>query len=232
MKQKVLIFASNPETDKKIINELEKIGVQCKIACNLGDFHWILSVNTIDALIFDTQFFIDKCAKPLLVQKRFNSHHSIIEYFPNNTIHKKETIIKVYPEDQIINLSPIIQAVSRAVRIPYSATQYKHTEIGNDESSENELRYQRIAMLYSKDFITSLQKKQLDIFMYIANCGESGCKNDDIVEHIWGNITKSRKKDIQSYISKINTLLAKHDPENHTIVHCEKKYYVQKKQPE
>lgn len=237
MKQKVLIFASNPDLDKKIIEELEKTGIECKTASDLGTFHWVLSVNFIDALIFDAQFFIDKCASPLQLLERFKSNHVIIEYFPK--AQNKKDKIKTYlldsskiPKNKLANpdrdVTLITQAVMRAIPSLNYNTQKIQYHI-NEEILEVEPTYDLLGIVFQKNILTFFQHKQLQILSFIACTAEIGCTNVEIATEIWGKTGKTRKKDIQSYISKINVKLGTLDAENHIIVHLNKRYFLQKK---
>lgn len=237
MKQKVLIFASNPELDTKLIQELEKTGIECKIAGDLGAFHWILAVNIIDALIFNTQFFIDKCIAPLTVLERFKSHHTIIEYHPLCYLQKEKIktyqldpskITKKHPANPDQDLDLINKALFKALSSVYPKSE-KTKKSSNEEILEKLSTYNMLNMLFTQEIHTLLQKKQLQILNFIACCGETGCTNEEISTSIWGKSTTDKKKDIQSYISKINVKLVTRDCENFVIGHINKHYFLQKK---
>ena len=187
MKQKVLIFASIPELDLKIVEELDKMGIESKITRDLGNFHWLITTILFDAIIFDTQFFIDKCAKPLAILDRFRSYHTIIEYSPYSKdqdspiqFHQleKTKITKKHPINPDKNISLISEAILQAISSYQFVTKELKLKNTHDVLFEKEPIYKKTTIAFPENVLITLQKKQLEILNFIASCGETGCKNE------------------------------------------------------
>ena len=204
MKTTVLLFKGDPEKDLVLIESLNRRGIKITQAKSLSRMHILLASRNFDAILVNQDTIDLYGLSPSRHLWEYRSPLCIIPFsvsadgkIKTSVFSLPETVSAAHQKpEKKSNLESILAAfdIEIAVSLP---------------SPEKDIRDD---MLHPNTIINGLKallhKKLHRILVSLVNAGSRGILIDTLTNEIWGQNARSRKKDIQIYMSKLRAVLA------------------------
>lgn len=222
MKISILLYLSNPAEDKILYQNL----IQSEIrVCKIGDIsrlHTILESQSFDCIVVNGNFLKLHELSPKQHLWDAQSPHTILCWTRNadGTISVETHSIR----EEICGLSRTFDYGEKieCLKGIISGTHPKNPQ----KSQPNQITpAQHLPVIHISEEM-HLHKKIRMILEYLMYSGETGMDCSELIDKIWGKTEKNHIKDLQSYISKLRSILSRTDIMHYQIMHENSRYYL------
>ena len=222
MKISILMYLSNPAEDKLVYQNLLQAGIR---VCKIGDIsrlHTILESHFYDCILVNRSIL--KLYELSAKQHIWNaqSPQTILCWTRNadgdisfETHSLTEELCGLSrPSDHCEKIEYVKDTLSGINRIHHQTNQPNQI-----------IHAQQLPVMHISEEL-HLHKKIRLILEYLINSGETGMTCGELIDRIWGKSEKNRIKDIQSYVSKLRSILSRTDTMQYQIMYSNNRYYL------
>jgi hypothetical protein len=219
MKISILMYKTGAERENALHAGLVCAGFMVHVIRDLSSLHDVLSSRTFAGVLVPREKIEAHCIDP---EKHLSFGHSdsiLIDW----SIGANDRLLFGLHQGKGKNNAPIRTMLEKALEGMKITGSHAVNPAETDSCTFS-------GQTFPLHRIASLNKKTGMIFREIAAAGSAGIDIPSMQAKIWGTQGKSRKKDIEIYISKIRKFLSGEEDESWTIVYNDGRYFLVKTQ--